>query len=249
MPTPKTIANNENVDSFLSGLDKPRRQEAQTVIALMGQISDKPPTMWGSSIVGFGSRHYRYESGHEGDMPILSFSPRKANLTIYFEGFDAYGDSLAKLGKHKISSACLYITKLSDINLDVLRNMLAASYEAATHSQPKPTTAEQYISTVPKPTRPHLDELRQIVKQTLPDAEEVLSYGIIGYKIDAKRARVYISGWKDHVALYPVPKDAALQKQLAPYIKGKGTLWFSPDEPLPKSLIESTVNALASEQN
>ncbi|HRQ86506.1 MAG TPA: hypothetical protein PLY16_00165 [Candidatus Saccharibacteria bacterium] len=75
-------------------------------------------------------------------------------------------------------------------------------------------------------------------------AQEVLSYGIIGYKIDDKRARVYISGWKDHVAMYPTPNDESLQAELKPYIKGKGTLWFALDKDLPNELIKRTVKAL-----
>lgn len=108
----------------------------------------------------------------------------------------------------------------------------------------KPTTVEEYIAGVPAAARPNFDELRQLAKHSLPDAREVLSYGIIGYKIDDKRARVFVSGWKDHVAMYPIPKDTALQSQLAPYIKGKGTLWFRLDEPLPKPLIEVAMKAL-----
>lgn len=86
--------------------------------------------MWGPSIIGFGTQHYKYDSGREGDMPRLAFSPRKASLTIYFEGFDNYAQELKVLGKHKLSVACLYINKLTDINLDVLRTMLEKSFAA-----------------------------------------------------------------------------------------------------------------------
>ena len=104
----------------------------------------------------------------------------------------------------------------------------------------KPTTVDEYIAQVPTVARPLLDDMR------LPDAVEVLTYGIVGYKIDDKRARVFISGWKDHVAMYPIPKDEALQSKLQPYIKGKGTLWFELDQPLPVDLITTTVESLAS---
>lgn len=108
------------------------------------------------------------------------------------------------------------------------------------------TTVDQYVASVPLAARPKFDELRKLVKAALPNAKEVFSYGIVGYKIDDKRARVFISGWKDHLAIYPVPGGSELQTKLAPYIKGKGTLRFSLDEPLPKALIERVVKALVS---
>lgn len=110
----------------------------------------------------------------------------------------------------------------------------------------KPTSVGEYVDSVPRLTRPLFDELRLLVRQALPDAHEVFSYGIIGYKIDDKRARVFISGWGDHVAIYPVPKDEALQEALQPYIKGKGTLWFPLEKPLPSELILQTIKSLAS---
>lgn len=119
---------NVNVAAFLQNIDENRRNEAHTLISLMQEISGKPAVMWGPSIIGFGAVHYKYASGHEGDMPLLAFSPRKAKLTIYFEGFDRYGKELEKLGKHTISKACLYINKLSDVDLGVLREMLQQSF-------------------------------------------------------------------------------------------------------------------------
>lgn len=246
MSSMKTVPTGKSVETFLLGVSEHRRAEAQTLITIMQEISGENPVMWGPIIVGFGSMHYKYESGREGDMPILAFSPRKANLTIYFKGFDDYAEKLQNLGKHKISKACLYINKLPDINLNVLQDMLQQSYETSVKSRAKPTSVEEYILTIPAHTRPKFHELRQVVKNTLPDADEVLSYGIIGYRIDNKRARVYISGWKDHVAMYPLPKNKELREKLAPFIKGKGTLWFKLDEPLPKLLIKSAVKELAS---
>lgn len=108
------------------------------------------------------------------------------------------------------------------------------------------STIDEYVASVPLAARPVFDELRQLVRVTVPDAKEVYSYGIIGYKIDDKRARVFISGWKDHVAMYPVPRDLELQEKLAPYIRGKGTLWFALNQPLPKPLIANVVGALVS---
>ena len=105
---------------------------------------------------------------------------------------------------------------------------------------------EEYIANVPAVARPLFDQLRDITKKQLPKAKEVLSYGVVGYKIDDKRARVFISGWKDHVAIYPVPKSESLQIKLKPYIKGKGTLWFSLNEPLPEHIIQEVIRELTS---
>ena len=117
-----------SVESFLEGVSDQRQKEAWTLIAMMQEISGKQPRMWGPSIIGFGSMHYKYDSGREGDMPQLAFSPRKASLTVYFEGFDGYTDELSLLGKHRHTVSCLYINKLADINLDVLRRMLEKSF-------------------------------------------------------------------------------------------------------------------------
>lgn len=84
----------------------------------------------GDSIVGFGRYHYKYESGREGDMPLIGFSPRKQNLTLYIlMGFDGFDDLRDRLGKHKVSKACLYINKLADVDEDVLREMVQRSYD------------------------------------------------------------------------------------------------------------------------
>lgn len=107
-----------------------------------------------------------------------------------------------------------------------------------------PISVETYVTNVPDAARKQFDELRALVQHVLPESTEVVSYGILGYKTDDKRARVFVSGWKDHVAMYPVPKDEELQRALEPYRKGKGTLWFALDQPLPAELIRQTVRAL-----
>lgn len=234
------------VESFLESVSDIRREEARTLIDIMQEISGEKPHMWGPSIIGFGSQHYTYDSGREGDMPRLAFSPRKASITIYFEGFDRYVQELNDLGKHKHSVSCLYINSLTDIKLEILRKMLEKSFALENSSSSKPTTVAEYIASIPSAARPKFDELRQLVVATVPHATEVFSYGIVGYKIDDKRARVYISGWKDHLAIYPVPRGEELETKLAPYQKGKGTLWFSLDTPLPKALIKEVVEALVS---
>lgn len=235
------------VEEFLDGLTERRRNEAHHLIEIMSRISGEPATMWGPSIIGFGSVDYRYDSGRSGSMPISGFSPRKAALTIYIsEGFDRYGDLLTRLGKHKTSVSCLYITKLPDVDVEVLTEILERSYAHHTSSATKPDTVEQYLAAVPQASRDALDELRRIVSGALPGASEVLSYGIIGYKPDpAKRAVVFVSGWKDHVALYPVPKSLELAERIAPYVRGKGTMWFDLDENLPAPLIADVVRELA----
>ena len=240
----KTQPTNVPVEEFLTTADPKRQEEAAVLIDMMGQISGEKPVMWGPSIIGFGTAHYKYDTGREGDMPILGFSPRKSALTLYFDGFDNYADLLSLLGKHKVSAACLYINKLDDIDIDILRKMNEALYKRHTDKR-EIATVEEYVDNLPPATRPHFDQLRTIVSQQLPDAAEVISYGIIGYKIDKKRPRVFISGWKDHVAVYPIPIDSELQPALQPYIKGKGTLSFPLNQPLPpEELIIRIVKAL-----
>lgn len=123
--------------------------------------------------------------------------------------------------------------------------MLPLPYREGEPGPAKPTTVAEYLVRVPAASRELLDRLRALVAKELPDAREELSYGIIGYRVDAKRARVYVSGWKDHVAVYPVPGDPDMAAELAPHVRGKGTLWFALDRPLPEELLRRTVRALA----
>lgn len=128
----KTQPTTAGVADFLAGVAPRRQAEAETLIAMMRDISGFEPVLWGPSIIGFGSVHYRYESGREGDMPTLGFSPRKARLTIYFsEGFEQHADQLATLGKCSTSVSCLYANNLADLDLDVLRSMLETSHRLA----------------------------------------------------------------------------------------------------------------------
>lgn len=119
------------VEEFLATVSEQRAAEARTIIGIMERIAGQPAVMWGPSIIGFGSVHYKYASGREGDMPQLGFSPRKSALTIYFmEGFTGrYEEELQQLGAHKVSKACLYMTKLANIDLKVLTSMLEQTYE------------------------------------------------------------------------------------------------------------------------
>jgi hypothetical protein len=128
----KTKPTDVSVDAFLDAVDRPvRRDDGKAVRAMMERVTGEPAVMWGPSIVGFGSCHYRYESGHEGDMCRVGFSPRSANLVFYVGGFPGYDDLLAGLGKYKRSKACLYLNKLADVDTSVLEEIVRRTYAAA----------------------------------------------------------------------------------------------------------------------
>jgi len=128
----KTVPTDASVDEFIATIDNSRRRaDALTALEICKEVTGLSPVMWGPSIIGFGSYHYKYDSGREGDMPAAGFSPRKANTTFYIgDEFDDAEALLAKLGKHKKSVACLYINKLDDVDLDVLREIIARQYAA-----------------------------------------------------------------------------------------------------------------------
>lgn len=125
----KTKPTVSSVDAFIDAVDdEHRRADCRDVARLMAEITGAEGVMWGSSIVGFGSYHYRYASGREGDFFEAGFSPRKRALTIYvMAGFAEYEDLLARLGKHSTGKSCLYVKRLADVDLDVLREMLIRS--------------------------------------------------------------------------------------------------------------------------
>jgi hypothetical protein len=125
----KTRQNDASVDAFLRSIDNQRRRDdAVTVLALMAEITGEPAKMWGTSLIGFGTYHYKYDSGREGDYFITGLSPRKQALTVYImQGFSRYGDLMSKLGKHKTGKSCLYINKLGDIDLAVLEQLIRRS--------------------------------------------------------------------------------------------------------------------------
>jgi hypothetical protein len=125
----KTTPNDQDVEQFLNSVDDERkRKDSFTILELMKQVTGIEPRMWGSSIVGFGSYHYKYESGREGDMILVGFSPRKQNLTLYnMGGFERYDDLLKKLGKHTTGKGCLYIKRLDDVDLPTLKSLIEES--------------------------------------------------------------------------------------------------------------------------
>jgi hypothetical protein len=128
-PELKTRPTDASVESFIASItDEVMQQDARTVWRIMEKATGEKPVMWGPAIIGFGSRQLKYASGRELDWPIIAFSPRKQNLTLYImDGHHPYDTLLAKLGKHSTSKACLYIKRLSDINLDVLTELINTS--------------------------------------------------------------------------------------------------------------------------
>ena len=126
----KTQKNEANVADFLAGVTDPkRRADAQAVTALMAEVTGAEPTMWGTSIVGFGAYHYRYASGRGGDWPAVGFSPRKQALTIYLSaGFHGHDDLLGRLGPHTTGRSCLYVKRLADVDPAVLGELVAAGF-------------------------------------------------------------------------------------------------------------------------
>jgi hypothetical protein len=127
----KTQRNDASVADFLAGVEHAGRQaDAQLACALMAEVTGAVPAMWGTSIVGFGSYEYQYGSGQRGVWPAVGLSPRKQSLTLYIvEGFAGYAELLARLGRHTLGKSCLYLPRLSDVDLDALRDLVRASYD------------------------------------------------------------------------------------------------------------------------
>jgi len=127
----KTKENKASVEKFLKGVsDTKKREDSFTILEMMKKITKKEPKMWGPSIVGFGKYHYKYESGREGDFFISGFSPRKQNLTIYImPGFKKYEELMKKLGKYKTGKSCLYIKRLEDVDMKILKELVSSSFK------------------------------------------------------------------------------------------------------------------------
>ena len=141
----KTKKTAVSVDSFLNAVaDAQQREDSFRLVALMKEITGEEPKMWGPTMVGFGDHHYVYESGHEGDMFLTGFSPRKGNLVLYAMNCleERSAAQIKKLGKVKTSKGCLYIKKLADVDLKVLREMIEANLKRlADLPKPKAKTA------------------------------------------------------------------------------------------------------------
>ena len=125
----KTKPNKISVEKFLNTIyDEQKRKDSFAILEMMKKITKEEPIMWGPSIVGFGKYHYKYESGREGDWFVTGFSPRKQNLTLYImSGFKRYNELMEKLGKHKTGSSCLYVNRLEDLDMKILKELISES--------------------------------------------------------------------------------------------------------------------------
>ncbi len=124
----KMLPTGEDADAFIAEVpDQARREDARTLCGLLAGWTGEPPTIWGPSIVGFGSYRYRYANGHEGTAPLVGFSPRKSNLVLYLVGGleNRYPKLLERLGPHKTGKGCLYLKRLGDVDHNVLRELVA----------------------------------------------------------------------------------------------------------------------------
>lgn len=140
----KTKKNDGSVKEFVNSIPDPlRRSDCEKLLALMHDVTDETPSMWGSSMVGYGTYDYTYATGRQGTWFKFGFSPRKQNLTLYFmTGFDDYAKAskydpqplLNKLGKHSTGKSCLYIKSLDDIDISVLQKLIKSSYEAVSNA-------------------------------------------------------------------------------------------------------------------
>jgi hypothetical protein len=135
----KTKATEISVDEFIQSVESPKkREDAFALKKMMEEVTCEKAVMWGPSIIGFGTYHYKYNSGHEGDAPIVGFSPRKAAISLYLLDCDdpSSGILLTQLGKFKKSVACIYINKLSDVDEAVLRELIKKAYELTKEKYP-----------------------------------------------------------------------------------------------------------------
>jgi hypothetical protein len=134
----KTQPNKQSAAEFIEKVDNPeRRKDCQKIMRMMQEVTGHEAVMWGTSIVGFGSYHYKYASGREGDFMLVGFSPRKQNLSIYImTGFPRYEALMEKLGKYKTGKSCLYLKSLDDVDFEILTELvkLSSEHTAASHS-------------------------------------------------------------------------------------------------------------------
>ena len=143
MAEAKTKPTEVDVDEFIAQVDDPaKRADSHKLIALMQKLTGEPARMWGPSIIGFGSYHYKYASGHEGDSCLAGFSPRKAEFSVYLRGgywsenVEKRDALLARLGKHRMGKGCLYVKRLADVDLEVLAQLIAQSVSALRSTYP-----------------------------------------------------------------------------------------------------------------
>lgn len=130
MSTNKTQPTDTDPMDFIASVENEnRRQDAELMLGIMEEITGEKPVMWGPSLIGYGAYHYKYDSGREGDFFMTGFSPRKQNMALYImPGFDRFPELMGKLGKHKTGKSCLYINKLKDVDMDVLKTLIEEGY-------------------------------------------------------------------------------------------------------------------------
>ena len=140
MSVPKTKPTEVSADSHISGIaNEEQRNDARTLVGLMRRVTKQEPRMWGPSIVGFGSYHYKYESGHEGDSALAGFAVRGSELVVYIAvGFEGRDGLLAKLGKHRTGKVCVYIRRLANVDLQVLETLVTRSVAEMKRRYPQP---------------------------------------------------------------------------------------------------------------
>ncbi|GIO43543.1 DUF1801 domain-containing protein [Paenibacillus apis] len=134
----KTKETENSVIEFIENVDQPqKREDAYRLLDIFSETTGYPAKMWGSSIIGFGSYHYKYASGHEGDAPLVGFSPRKAKISLYFAtGDEARDNLLEQLGKHTAGKGCVYINKVADVNEDILIALINQSVQFLKETYP-----------------------------------------------------------------------------------------------------------------
>lgn len=128
----RTQPTGDDVEAFLASLPEPAQSDCRDLVTMMRAATGEPPVMWGSSIVGFGSVHYRYDSGREVDWFPVGFAPRKRTLTLYLgNSIDVHADHLARLGKHSTGKGCLYVKRLDDVDREVLVELIREAASSA----------------------------------------------------------------------------------------------------------------------
>ena len=134
----KTKETAASVDAYIAAVADPnQRADAEKICALMERLSGEPAKMWGPSIIGFGSYHYRYDSGREGEMCRIGFSPRKGQTVLYLiDGFEGQPELMARLGKHKTGKSCLYVSRLDQVDLGALEGLVALSWRIMNERYP-----------------------------------------------------------------------------------------------------------------
>ena len=138
MSAPKTKPTKVSPESHIAAIaNEEQRSDARTLVALMRRVTRQEPRMWGPSIVGFGSYHYRYASGHEGDSALAAFAVRGSELVVYIAGFEGRDVLLAKLGKHRTGRVCVYIRRLANVDLKVLETLVARAVAETKRRHPQ----------------------------------------------------------------------------------------------------------------